>query len=431
TEAVALAGGLDGIVKYGDTVVLKPNIIVTNYSWGYGPTIPETVNGVCTDWRVVQATAELVRKIVGPKGTAGAGKILVIEGSGNGSTSVNFINVGYTPANLSAVDEIIALDNEGAWVEAGNPDGGSVTRVALDNFLYKTASGAYTAYYKNDGVYYVNTKMYEADALICLPALKNHWDAVVTGSIKNIAIGASPPSVYGINNSTIGRNNMVNHSSINFHDWIADYFSCMPADFVIMDGLQGLENGPLPGGANLAPSQKNMRCILASKDALALDTVETNIINWDYTTVRYLTYLTERGQVGTNPKKPKITIRGNPQNITVLGNIKVDDIRTNFNGNLPMSGGDKLTAAQLAKPTLSITQAAFSGQNLNLTLDISPDTVKIDIYIDDIFAGSVNKDMEHIILSAAALSGGSHTIELRSYTQYMCHATASTTAVKL
>ncbi|MDR0455823.1 MAG: hypothetical protein LBH20_03960, partial [Treponema sp.] len=40
TEAVALAGGLDGIVKYGDTVVLKPNIIVTNYSWGYGPTIP-------------------------------------------------------------------------------------------------------------------------------------------------------------------------------------------------------------------------------------------------------------------------------------------------------------------------------------------------------------------------------------------------------
>lgn len=434
TEAVRLAGGLEGIVKPGDTVVLKPNLINSKTQWvdSGGTVIPQLVNGVCTDYRVVKAASELVRDIIGP-----TGKILVMEGSGKGSTAEHLANMGYTPANLDEVDEIIPLDNEGAWVSAGNAGGGNaayVDRVQLDNFRYNTASGTYLNYYKNDGVYYVNKKMYEADAFISLPVVKNHWNAVVTGGIKNIAIGASPPRVYGISGVDVGRNNMVNHDSPGFHQWIADYFSCIPADFVIMDGLQGLEYGPLPGsglgGTTIAAAQKNMRSILASKDALALDVVETNIIDWDYTSVPYLSYLTERGQVGTNPNKKPITVNGKPENITVLGNIKVDDIRTSFAGNLPMAGGRQLDQTDLAKPVLLIQSAVFTGQDLILNLDTSSNTVKIDVYINGDYVRSFNERRNTVTVDASDLPGGTYTVTVDSYTKFMVHAQAQTTAVK-
>jgi uncharacterized protein (DUF362 family) len=427
-EAVTLAGGLNGIVKAGDTVVLKPNVINTKTTWanaGQGTPIDELVNGVCTDRRVVRAAAILVREIVGP-----TGKILVIEGSGKGSTTENFGVIGYTAANLPEVDEIIALDDEGTWADSQNSSAN--VKVTLNNFVFQKPanSGPYSTKYNNDGVYYVNKKMYDADVLICLPVVKNHWNAVVTGAIKNIAIGAAPPRVYGIDVNDVGRNYMVNHDTIAFHQWIADYYSCLPADFVIMDGLQGLENGPLPGFMPGIPaSQKNMRTILASKDALAIDVVETNIINWDYTTIKYLEYLTERGQVGVAPKAIK-TVRGDPKNITVLGNIKIDDIRTGFNGILPPAGGDKLTAAQLTQPTVNITSAAFTGQNLNLKLNVSDNVVKVDIYIDGTYLRSFNGNLTNITADTTGIAGGSKSITVQAFTRYMRQNTANAAASK-
>jgi len=437
-EAVELAGGLGGIVKYGDTVILKPNLITTYYNWGTSNVIPQLVNGVCTDYRVVKAAAQIVRAIVGPKGASGSGRILVMEGSGSGgSTRNNFNNAGYTMANLPEVDEIIALDEEGTWTDGTNSS--FVTKVDLKNFLYNSASGAYLNYYKNDGVYYVNKKMYEANAIICLPVLKNHWNAVVTGSIKNMAIGGPPPRVYGVSGTNIGRNNMVNHNTIAFHQWMADYFAVLPADFTIMDALQGLENGPLPSASNaaaLAGSQKNMRTILASRDALAIDIVQTNIINWDYTTVRYLQYLTEKGYAGTNPRKPVRTLNGDPKNITVLGNIKVDDIRTHFRGEAsmggeaPMAGGSRLTASQLTPPVVTITSASFAGPIFNLSLNVSDNTDKVDVYIDNNFIKSISDNFDNISIDASSVANGSRSIMVRSYNQFMRHNSASTTAVK-
>jgi hypothetical protein len=202
--------------------------------------------------------------------------------------------------------------------------------------------------------------------------------------------------------------------------------------------LQGLQKGPLPDGSSkasaLTPNQKNLRCILASRDALAIDTVETNIINWDYTTVKYLSFLTRRGEVGTKPGKPKITLRGETKDIVVLGNKKVDDIRTDFKGNLPMAGGEKLTAQKLTKPAITITSAAFSGANLNLALTLSSgannSVVKIDVYIDGAYKESFNTGMANVSLDTSSLAAGSHSIEVRAYTQFMSSAAATVTAVK-
>jgi len=447
TEAVTLAGGLDGIIKPGDTVVLKPNVLTTYYGWAVnGEAIPEKVNGVCTDWRVIQATAELVRAIIGP-----TGKIRLIEGSCNGVMSEQFNNIGYTKANLTEVDEIIGLDTEGGVYSPG--DGSSltefVTQVTLTDYKYKNVPDGsyyfappYKTYYKGDGKYWVSKKMYEADALISIPVVKNHWDAAVTGSIKNIAIGAAPPKVYGIANGSIGRNGMVNHDSINLHEWIADFFSCLPADFVVMDGLQGLDNGPGTGNSltELQSKQKNLRCILASKDALAIDTVEANLINWNYTTVPYMTYLAAkghvhaRGEIGkTNPRM--IPLRGDTKDIVVLGNKRVDDIRTNFAGRLPLSGGDPLTTQQLSKPTVTINSAVFSGTKLILNLTLSTGSydkvTKIDVFIDGVYRKSFNNNMTNVSLDASGLTAGSHNIELRAYTKFMsCDTKTITAAVK-
>jgi hypothetical protein len=282
--------------------------------------------------------------------------------------------------------------------------------------------------------------MYEADALICIPVVKSHWNATVTGAVKNIGIGAAPPRIYGIGGGDVGRNNMVNHSSVLLHDWIADYFACLPADFVVMDGLQGLQNGPLPGGSNedtaLTPNQKNLRTILASKDALAIDIVEANIIGWDYTTVPYLMKLAARGEVGPKPNGRIIPLRGNPKDIVVLGNVKVDDIRGNYNSTNqdPNNPGVKLSAAQKTLPTVEINSAAFtkSGLNLNMSLSSGSDNkvVKIDVYINGAYTKSFNAGLTGISLDASSLAEGSHNIEVRAFTEYMYSASAATTAVK-
>jgi len=439
TEAVALAGGLDGIIKAGDVVVLKPNVLTTYYGWATsGTAIPMTVNGVCTDWRVVQATAELVRAIIGS-----SGKILLIEGSCNGNMAAQFANIGYTTANLTAVDEIIGLDTEGGAYSAGNGTslGAYVTQVTLTDYKYKTVpnggyqgASPYTTYYKGDGKYWVSKKMLEADALISIPVIKNHWDAAVTGAIKNISIGAAPPKIYGMSANNIGRNGMVNHSSINLHEWIADFFSCLPADFVVMDGLQGLDEGPGTGNslAALQSKQKNMRSILASKDPLAIDTVEANLMNWNYATVPYMTYLAAKGQVHARGEIGKTTprmipLRGNPKDIVVLGNKTVDDIRTNFEGRPPMAGGSKLTAAQLTKPTVTINSAVFSGSDLNLALTLSTgdnnNVVKIDVYIDGAYKQSFNTNSANVSLDISDIAEGSHNIEVRAFTKFMSSAT--------
>lgn len=438
-EVIELAGGLNDIIKRGDVVVLKPNVVTSLLNWGSAPgLLPEFVNGCSTDRRVVQAVAEIVREIIGPYNPAtGRGKIMVIEAG-----AVHLRNMGYTKENLIHVDEIIALESEGSWVRAGDASGSMdyVTQVTLDNFVYNRASGRnqYLRYYQNDGKYWVNKKMYEADALICIPVLKNHWHAAVTGAIKNIGIGATPPSIYGNAANDIGRHNMINHNSPVLHDWIADYFACLPADFVVMDGLQGLQNGPLPSSASvsaLAAHQKNLRTILASRDPLAIDIVSANITNWDYTTVPHLTMLGARGTAGPKPNGRIIPLRGDPKDIIVLGNKTVDDIRGDYAGNMQAgTPGRRISAANQAKPAVTINSAAFSGSNLNMALSLSTgannNVVKIDIYINGKYHNSFNTNMTNISFDTSSLARGTHSIEVRAFTKYMFCSTATATVTR-
>ena len=403
-EAVTIAGGLDGIVKDGDVVVLKPNLVtMKDYclpGWNGRPLKTE-VNGNCTDWRVAKAVAQLIREI-NP-----TGKIYIMEGSANPTKEV-FKALNYTLENIPEVDEILAIeDDSGKW---NDKESDGIVKVTYKSALLHNE-------------YYLNKKIYEADVFICLPTLKNHWDAVVTGSVKNIAIGATPANIYGAKKGDNFRGSMVDHSRPEYHKWMADFYTCRPADFTIMDGLQGIEFGPTPcydqnGIKKIEDAQKNMRCILASKDGLAIDIVETNIINWDIESVKYLQYLIEAGNVGN----------GHTKNITVLGDVMVDDIRSDFGGNTPSTGGKKLT--DKTPPELALESASFDGQNLKIKLTISDDTDKLDIYIDGEYAGSVNENMSDITFDASGFAAGSHNVTVYSYDKYMNHSEVTTKADK-
>jgi len=459
-EAIRLAGGLNGIVKFGDTVVLKPNIITTIYGWSWpggtkipagapNAATPTAPNGIVTDWRVVQAVAESVRTIIGAKGAPGAGKIIVMESSGKGDTSVQLANVGYNLTNLSAVDEILTLDAVGgAYWTNPNPAAlpSDILKINLNNPVFNTPfnqsdfngnpiNPAYTSY-DGQGNYFVAKQMYEADVLICIPVLKLHTTAGTTGAIKNISIGATPPRIYGNSAGDIGRNFRIPHAESNgIHKWIADYYAVMPADFVIMEALQGADQGPLPPAGD--PSAlKKLNSMLASRDGLAIDVVLSNIIKVDYTKVGHLVYLTERGEVGTKQNK-KLTVRGNPKDITVIGNKKVHDLRegVNFNGSITTGiGGNisstRLSAQQMERPAVAISSAQFTDGNLNIKLTVSANAVKVDIYIDKIYKQSVNNNLGNIDIDASAITGGSHDIKVYAYTNYMAYEEASVTVIK-
>lgn len=160
-RAVALAGGLADVIEPGDTVVLKPNLVEMRDFIGKRGLLPELLSGVATDRRVVAAVAELAHE-------AGAAEIFVMEGSAI-STALTFAHYGYTKENLPYVDAVIPIEEDsGGWREFGSDRLAEV----------KLADGRYQK------TYYLNRRYYEADVVISLPALKNHWDAAVTGAVS-------------------------------------------------------------------------------------------------------------------------------------------------------------------------------------------------------------------------------------------------------
>lgn len=129
-QAVALTGGFSDIIKDGQTVVIKPNLVSTRATTGTigalsmpftdpykRNQVPPTVNGFTADWRIAKALAELVRE-VNP-----SGKLLVMECSGEGSVRKTFDVMGYTHENIPGVDRFIAMDETGDGYRAvDSPD---------------------------------------------------------------------------------------------------------------------------------------------------------------------------------------------------------------------------------------------------------------------------------------------------------------------
>ena len=292
-DAITQAGGLD-FIKDGQTVVLKPNI-VTPYADMMGFTaMAQTVNGVSTDWRVVKAVADLVRA------KNSTGKILVMEGSVVPAATA-FSLMGYSKDNFgTSVDEFIGFE------------GASCTDRSADALVQKPAV--------NGKLFWVNKRYASADVVISLPTMKTHLNAGITGAVKNLGIGTTPAGQYapvvdggtGLDCTRGQTSDYIDHSTPEaLGQFIHDNYSVRPADFVVMDALQGLSHGPASMwsmGGNYETDKMNMRLILAGRNAVAVDTIEALVMKCDPKLVPHLTKLEADG-LGTTDTA-KITVVG-------------------------------------------------------------------------------------------------------------------------
>lgn len=385
-EAVALAGGLNGVVRNGDTVVIKPNLVLMRENNRKdSPLLSPEANGITADWRVTKAVVKIVREL-NP-----SGRVFIMECTADESTAEVMKHLKYTPEFIPGVTEFIAIEKEsGKWMDKHAPE---LVKVALpDGRLNKS--------------YYFNRKFYEADVIVSIPALKTHFNAVMTGALKNTGIGAPPPSVYGMAKKNILKMNMVNHLSDDLHKWICDYNRCKPVRFVVMDGLQGLQNGPIHGSGPLSNDQMNMRIIIAGKDAVAVDTVEALVAGWDPASINYLNYLSKDG-AGT-VDTARITIAGK----------RVDEVRKYLDGMIPLAGGRKIFDRE--PPEFRVKGVSFQDGGLSLSLDAEKKVRKIEVFIDGQLTGPVvTNNFNNIFFSDLSDSGETHTVRICAYDRFL------------
>jgi uncharacterized protein (DUF362 family) len=228
-EAVELIGGIEAFVKPGDRVIIKPNL-----AYPYPP--PAT-----TDPRVVEAASRLCRE-------AGAGEVWVgdsssysckdILGYGKWSNRDVIEQTGMDRAAKDGGAEIKDFDHE-PWREIQIPDGIILRRVEIAS------------------------PMLDADVVINIPAMKTHFETLVTLGIKNY---------HGI---------IPDRYKIMFHkdeisQKLVDIHKAVRTNLNIMDGIVGMEGlGPRLG------SSVPMNLVLASSDVVSLDAVACSIMDID------------------------------------------------------------------------------------------------------------------------------------------------------
>lgn len=379
-----VAADLNTVVQNGQTVVIKPNLVQMIVD-STGERLDEEVNGITTDWRVTKAVLKMVREL-NPDG-----KVYIMEGSATGSTRDVMEYFHYTSEYMNGVDNFICLEEDcGAWQDFDAPE---VIKVDLpDGLLHKS--------------YYFNKILYEADVIISIPTLKTSSGVVVTAGIKNVSIGTPPGNLYGMGPNTPSKRNMVSHKIVDgeLDKWIYDYYQAKPISYVIVDGLQGFQSGPVPMSHERKETDKmNMRLLLGGKDAVAVDTVCALVTGWNPESIGYLNLFREYENLG------------NLTDIRVKGSY-VDEVRKNFTVYKEELGGISIEDTQ--GPEFS-GNMMVDGENMAIRYT-SEDADKIEVLVDGIFQGSQKAEPEgQIHLMVPGLSQGEHEVEVIVYDRFL------------
>lgn len=228
-DAVSLIGGLDDVIRPGDRVLLKANLLA--------PADPR--ESVTTHPSVVRAVIELVRE---------AGGVPIVADS---------------PGYFYAGGKCRALTMCGLKEVADEMGVESTQFEAMENGFVETEvpGGVYL-----DRIFAARLAL-EADVIVTLPKLKTHASTWYTGAVKNM-FGAV---------ATHTRKEAHKFATYErFSGSVVDIFSVFKPRLAIMDAVIGMEGeGPRHG----SPRQTGL--IIASKDAVALDAVASKIIGFD------------------------------------------------------------------------------------------------------------------------------------------------------
>ncbi|MBI5871438.1 MAG: DUF362 domain-containing protein [Actinobacteria bacterium] len=228
-ESLMAIGGLADIIRPGDRVLLKANLLA--------PSDPSA--SVTTHPAVVRAAIEAVKEAGGIPTVADSPGYFYAGGKCR----------ALTVCGLKDVADELGVD--------------SLQFEAMENPFVKTPvpGGVYL-----DSIYAARLAL-ESDVIITLPKLKTHASTWYTGAVKNMfGAVATRTRKYAHTLATYER----------FSTSVVDIFSVLRPQLAIMDAVVGMEGeGPRHG------TPKHAGLILASKDPVALDAVASKIIGFD------------------------------------------------------------------------------------------------------------------------------------------------------
>ena len=244
-KAVKLAGGLP--VKRGDDVIIKVNLVQDawyvlsmeltkndvdpkKYPVPDAKFFNQLMQSILTDARVTKAVCKIAQE-------KGAKSVAVIEAPNAGLTAAYYLVYGYKDW----------ADKMG--VKLLDPD----TNCTLGTYKPKTRNPALSEYT-------LPKEWVNADVRISIGKMKTHDNAGISITLKNVAVGIAPKTVYGAIKLGLPHDKM--------HRVVADINSIAPATFSIVDGLWGMDGW---GAFHGRPVPSDL--IIAGRDGVAVDSV--------------------------------------------------------------------------------------------------------------------------------------------------------------
>jgi uncharacterized protein (DUF362 family) len=249
-------GGIDDIVKSGDTVGIKINL--TGGIGGYVDRVLKPPYELyLTHPEVVRAVGELMLD-------AGASKIYIVE------SAYSDWDWGYTdPASELSYNSI--AEDLGATIINLNytdPYGSYVVLPVEDHFIYPTLT--------------FNGILNEIDCFVSCSKAKNHYGAAVTHGMKNL-VGTLPVDS-GLYNNGQGHRAAIHSWRVldgdqdnNLVRVILDINRARPIHLVVNDAIMTTLKGEGPWNDTLIPVSFNK--LIVSKDPVAADTIAVHQIN--------------------------------------------------------------------------------------------------------------------------------------------------------
>lgn len=249
-ELVAQCGGLQGIVRPGATVVIKPNFT----TGGRAPTndgLPNILS-YTTHPDVTRAIALLAKE-------AGAGRIILTEGWGSDVWALN----GYDGFIRELGLETVNLDDPAPAADfTAVPVPGALE---LQQVLLHEAIA-------------------QADVFISVPKMKCHASCGVTLSIKNV-LGCTPLPRYREHAGQQARSTLhTGHWGVRLPRIVIDILRARPVDFAVVDAISTLDQGEGPWLDGVEGAQVRTvrpQLLLAGRNPVAVDVVGTALMGFD------------------------------------------------------------------------------------------------------------------------------------------------------
>jgi uncharacterized protein (DUF362 family) len=402
-QAVSLAGGLGSVIQPGDSVVLKPNLVEAGYSG---------TSGVVTDPRVVAAVVALAKE-------AGAGSVTIADGT-SGSTWNAFRDAGYDANgdhkfDLDASVSLYDLNDTGG-IDQYDPN--KVTLVTIPNGVIRTQ-------------YWVPRLLMDCDVLISVPVFKNHYNGMITLSLKN-RVGCAPQDLY-YHPDYVGRFKWgLVHTTAKFPCSVApcpsasaeneivqrtlvDLNLVRPQDFVVVDAQLGMTNGPVSGSPQYASPR--MQMAMAGRDSLAVDTIGALCMKYNPDLIPQFTWANSTNALGVMDRRL----------ITVVGNhvaaVRSHSFPAGYAGSVlaetssPQITGINITEGQTVSGTVNI---AGSGVSDNVGV------IKAELEIDgQLVATNSASPVASFNWNSGTVTNGAHALKLTVYDAMLNEASIS------